>query len=434
MSRLSFTHDTRRRAPLLALGFALTLNCMHNRPGPPTTPIGPASVEVSQEYSFKTWVVGQDSGPVHFRFDWGDGQTSPWIVLGETIECSHLWTHAGVYHVRAQVHDNRPELSGWSDPLNVTVAVPSYPYRLVDSVAIGGALYDAQVLPNGEFVYVTEMLGGVLSVVRTSDLDLVAQIPLNEGWWGEGDVQVMCSPDGDYVYPVPYSYDCVGIVRTASQLVVDSLKLGEEIGVICSAISPDGRHLYVAVDAESGFVVVSRLPEGVVEDTIFTPGVYTSVTSMKVAPDGSRLYSVDISDWGWRVCATRLSDYAIEWQVPDEEVSEGSGALVVHPSGSRLYVLDEERVSVRGSGNGFIVGGASLESPWSAEIAPDGSFLYVACAGTVSNGALAVVRTSDNKVVRVIAMPTGFEDVAPSPDGQKLYVAGENGKLYVLGR
>jgi len=47
---------------------------------------------------------------------------------------------------------------------------------------------------------------------------------------------------------------------------------------------------------------------------------------------------------------------------------------------------------------------------------------------------VAVVRTFDNKVVRVIAMPDVVLDVAPSPDCQRLYVAAENGKLYVLGR
>ncbi len=108
--------------------------------------------------------------------------------------------------------------------------------------------------------------------------------------------------------------------------------------------------------------------------------------------------------------------------------------LVVHPSGSPLVVIKEERVSVRNCGNGFIVGAAPLESPWSAEIAPDGSLLYITCGNGDDSGAVAVVQASDNEVARVISMPTDVSDVAPSPDGQKLYVTGDNGKLYVLGR
>jgi len=309
--------------------------------------------------------------------------------------------------------------------------VPPDAYRLVDSVTIGDqGLYDAQVLPNGRFIYVLDMWAEALSVVRTSDLDLVTQIPLNQGWWGDApEAQVMCSPSSDYVYVMPYSYDYVGVVRTASQLVVDSLRLGEEIEVTCSAISSDGRHLYVAIDAESGFVVVSRLPENVVEDTIFTLG---ACTSMEVAPDGSRLYAIDIDEG--RVCATSLPDNAIEWQVSDEDVSDDPGAFVVHPSGSPLYVLGDERISVRESGTGLLVGSIPVSSHRRPDIAPDGSYLYVTCTGSAGNGAVAAVRTSDNEVVRVIAMPTEVYDVAPSPDGQKLYVTGDNGKLYVLSR
>jgi len=309
--------------------------------------------------------------------------------------------------------------------------VPFYPHRLVDSVAVADyELSDAQVLPNGRFVYVLDMMGEELSVMRTSDLHLVTQIPLNQGWWGDApEAQIMCSPRSDYVYIMPYSYDYVGVVRTASQSVVDSLRLGEEIEATCSAISSDGHHLYVAVDAESGFVVVSRLPENVLEDTIFTLGV---CTSMEVAPDGFHLYAIDIEEG--RVCATRLSDNAIEWQVSDEDVSDDPGALVVHPSGSPLYLLGEERISVRESGTGLLAGSIPVSSIRRADIAPDGSYLYVTCTDSAGSGAVAVVRTSDNEVVRVITMPTEVYDVAPSPDGQKLYVTGDNGKLYVVGR
>ena len=242
----------------------------------------------------------------------------------------------------------------------------------------------------------------------------------------------MCSPSSEFVYVVPYSGEYVGVVRTSDQVVVDSIMLGGD--PLGSAMSPDGTRLYVSVDGEPGVVVVLRLPDNVVQDTIFTPDSYPYITSMKVAPDGSRLYAIDIGDYKMGVCATRLSDFVIEWQVSDDDVSVGAGALTVHPTGSRVYVVDDESVSVRDSRTGLIVGSTSLESPWSADIAPDGSFLYVTCGNGEDSGAVAVVRTSDNKIVRIIEMPADVDDVAPSPDGQKLYVTGENGKLYVLGR
>jgi DNA-binding beta-propeller fold protein YncE len=315
--------------------------------------------------------------------------------------------------------------------MNNRADVSPYPYRLVDSVAIGDVeLFDAQVLPNGKFVYVLDWGAKELSVVRTSDLHLVTRIPLDQSWWGDApQAQVMSSPHSDYVYVTPYGYDYVGVVSTASQSVIDSLRLGEEIEVNCSATSLDGRRLYVAVDAESNFVVVFRLLENDARDTIFALG---ACTSMAVAPDGSRLYTIDTEEW--RVCAIGLSDNAIEWQVSGESPSDDPGALVVHPSGNLLYQLDEERVLVRESGTGLLVCNILVPSLRRADISPDGSYLYVTCTDSVGNGTVAVVQTSDNKVVRVIAMPTEVYDVAPSPDGQKLYVTGENGKLYVLGR
>jgi hypothetical protein len=49
-------------------------------------------------------------------------------------------------------------------------------------------------------------------------------------------------------------------------------------------------------------------------------------------------------------------------------------------------------------------------------------------------GAVAVARTSDDTLVRLVELPTIANDAAPSPDGQRLYAAGGNGKLYVLSR
>lgn len=428
--RFVFFADARRCGSFLLLGFALTLSCMHNRPDAPAVPIGPSSVEVDSAYAFKTSASnGKEYGLVWVRFDWGDGDTSSWSGHGETVECSHSWREGGVFAVRAQVHDDRTELSEWSAPCSVTAIVPSYPYRLVDSVLVSDALDEVQVLPNGELIYVTSMWDASLSVVRTSDLQLVAQVPFYAGWWGGGGGERMvCSPDGEYVYATDYRYDYVAVVRTAGQTVVESLTVGDPTGV---AISPDGTRLYVAVDAESCIVVVVRIPDGVVEDTIFTLGRFGYIKSMRVASDGVLLYVADLGEE--RISAVRLTDDSIEWQVP-ADVYEGPDALVLHPTGNFLYVLGNRCVSVRHSATGSLVDSIALVPFWGADIAPDGSFLYVTCCDSADNGTLAVVRTSDNTVVRVIAMADVVCDVAPSPDGQRLYVAAENGKLYVLSR
>jgi DNA-binding beta-propeller fold protein YncE len=98
-------------------------------------------------------------------------------------------------------------------------------------------------------------------------------------------------------------------------------------------------------------------------------------------------------------------------------------------------VLNEDWIWVHEPGTGFPIDSIDLTPFWNADIAPDGSIVYVTCrayCGTM--GAVAVIRTSDNEVGRFVDTPDFAYDVAPSPDGQRLYVAGGNGKLYVLGR
>jgi DNA-binding beta-propeller fold protein YncE len=435
MSRLSFFPYARRHAPLLLLGLALTLSCMHNRPEPPAIPVGPASVEVDWEYPFKAWTVGLDSGSVHLRFDWGDGDTSAWVFTGETAEYSHSWSHSGTYQVRAQAHDNRPELSEWSDPRGVTCLVPPHPYRLVDSVTVTNENYpliEAQVLPDGDFIYVASEWSASLSVVRTADLQLVAQIPFFARWWGgDGGGRLACSPDGEYVYATYYRGDYLAAVSTSGNVVVDSLFLGGA-DMTSIAISPDGHRLYVAVSDDTGYVLAVRLPDFVLEDTIFMSGMSVYISSMTISPDGTRLYAADLGEDC--ILSVRLSDHGIEWRAFSNPGDE-PGALVLHATGSPLYVLSQDWIWVHESGTGSLIDSIAFTPFWNADVAPDGSVVYVTCGGYYgTKGAVAVIRTSDNEVGRFVDFPDYIYDVAASPDGQRLYAAAGNGKLYVLGR
>jgi DNA-binding beta-propeller fold protein YncE len=415
---------------LILLAGVLALRCMHNRPEPPDVPVGPASVEVKREYSFRTWRVGQDSGPGHLRFDWGDGEMSPWVFRADTVECAHVWSQCGVYSVRAQSHDNRSEPSEWSDPFKVTVALPAYPYKRTDSVTLSDGLpWDALVLPQGDFVYATSEDNGLIAVVRTSDMRRTGEIPFADG---PSYGQLACSSDGRYVYGTCFRRGGVGVVRTADCTVVDSLMLGSEATSI--AVAPDGRRLYVTVQADGCFIVAVKLPDNIIEDTVCALGD-RCVTSLTVAPDGSRLYAVEQDDDDRRVLAVKLSDKSIEWR-GSAGAGEGPGRIVLNPTGSYLYAVDEEHMLVLETGAGAVVDSVPLQECWNEAISPDGSFIYVACSDTAGKGVVAVVRASDRQAVRLIQMPDGVEaiDVVPSPDGENLYVAAGDGRLYVYCR
>jgi DNA-binding beta-propeller fold protein YncE len=308
---------------------------------------------------------------------------------------------------------------------------------VVDSVYVPDGVLEAQVSPNDRFVYVAGYFSASLSVVRTSDLQ-VTQIPFyyDYPWWGAGaGGRMVCSPDGKYVYATYYREDYLAVIRTANQTVVDSLMLGEA-SVVCLAISSDGGRLYAAVYPDSGysagFIIVVKLPDNTVEDTIFTLGANNNVSSMRVSPNGSRLYAVDQGEG--RICAIRLSDKSIEWQ-DSASAAKGPRGIVLHPTGNPLYVLEDRRVSVRESSTGAVIDSIPLRPIWNGGISSDGAFLYVMCRDSARSDAVAVVRTSDNKLLRTITMPLGVADLAPSWDGLRMYVAStEDEALYVLGR
>ncbi len=419
----------RVRLPALLL-LVLALGCARSRLESPAVPVGPASVALGTAGLFTSWVSGGAGHSQPFiRFDWDDGDTSVWCGPGETARYSHSWSEGGVYGVRAQASDDRTEFSDWSAPCSVKATVPSYPYRLSNSVFVAdGALEDIHVLPNGEFVYVTSEWDASLWVVRTSDMQVVAEVPFYAEWWGEGGARMVCSPQGDYVYATDYRYDYLAVVSTSSHAVVESLDVGEPFGL---AISPDGRRLYVAVDVyPDWYILVVRVPEGVVEDTLFSPPG-GAVTCMTVSSDGSRLYAADLD--GGRVCSIIVSADSVEWQ-SSADFYDGPDAIIQHPAGNTLYVLEYERVMVRQSATGSLTDSIPVEPYWGADIAPDGSFLYLTCRDDAENPALTVVSTSDGSRVRLSAVPDEILDVAASPDGQRLYLAGAHGTLYVLGR
>ena len=91
----------------------------------PTIPSGPSSGVIIASYTYTTGGSTSSFGnPVEYQFDWkGDGSDlSNW---GSGTQ-SKAWTTAGVYNVRARARStpNTSVMSGWSNPLTVSISVP----------------------------------------------------------------------------------------------------------------------------------------------------------------------------------------------------------------------------------------------------------------------------------------------------------------------
>ena len=109
-------------ATLVELGQAYFIG---NPPDVPNTPDGPTEGIEGVELTFSTSTIDPDGDQLYYKFDWGDGTYSYWLGpynSGETIEASNSWNKVGIYDVRVKARDINNRFSGWSEPLQVTIA------------------------------------------------------------------------------------------------------------------------------------------------------------------------------------------------------------------------------------------------------------------------------------------------------------------------
>jgi hypothetical protein len=121
----------------------------------PSPPSGPANGSTGQNLVYTaTGAVSSFSLSVQYRFDWGDGNTSPWSTGTKTqITGSHAWTNAGTYDVKVQARSTRtPAIeSVWSEALGVTIEAPPETISINNRIS-GPANLAAGVAAEFEFV------------------------------------------------------------------------------------------------------------------------------------------------------------------------------------------------------------------------------------------------------------------------------------------
>ena len=95
-------------------------------PEKPDNPIGPISGRIKTEYVYETNTIDPDNdyNQIYYKWDFGDGTQSYWILNKEPYfgKILHTWKKTGNYDVRVKARDIYGCESEWSDPL--TVAMP----------------------------------------------------------------------------------------------------------------------------------------------------------------------------------------------------------------------------------------------------------------------------------------------------------------------
>jgi len=95
-------------------------------PETPNAPHGPSSGKINIEYAYNVSTTDPEGNQIYYFFDWGDGKPSGWIgpyESGENAEVAHTWVEKGSYQIRVKAKDEHGAMSGWSDPLPISVPI-----------------------------------------------------------------------------------------------------------------------------------------------------------------------------------------------------------------------------------------------------------------------------------------------------------------------
>lgn len=281
-------------------------------------------------------------------------------------------------------------------------------------------------------------------------------------------VAVAASADGRHVYVAGYVGDSLATFErdpaTDTLDWIDVLTDGADgvdglDGASDVALSPDGRHLYVAGQGDNGIAVFSRdVGTGLLsfvevhESPVVGIDHLDGADDVEVSPDGAHVYVASRLDGAIAVFSRNLVSGSLAFAggprdgVDGVDGLDGATSLAISRDGRSLYAagLTDDAVAVfardaASGGLSFVeverdgVGGVDgLAGATAVSLAPDGSRLYAAGGGDDAvavfdrdgaTGALTFVDSWIDGAGGVDGLDA-VEDVLVSPDGLWLHAAG----------
>jgi YVTN family beta-propeller protein len=373
--------------------------------------------------TFRVATFDPEEDRIRYQVDWGDSarEWTSYYWGGTQVELRHAWTSRGTFPVKVMAQDTHGNCSGWSEPALVTVV--GYPNRVVATIPDVTGPGDIALLPNGEYAYVTHEHNDSIYVIRTSDNSVVARL---DG--GGHPIGVTALPNGEYVYVAGCISGEVSVIRASDDSVVARVSLGR--GLWDVAALPNGAAVYVTnyYDDE---VSVIRTSDNAVVATIPIAAPSRGPKGIAAAPDGLRVYAADEQSGEVSVIGTTENAVVavIEvWHYSTDMVSDAA----VQPTGEYVYATTGAGVAVIRSSDNKVVSRVPVAAgAHGIAFLPEGDFAYLR---SHDSDCVSVMRTRDNAVVSTITTGRGPWGLAASPDGQSVYVTNEDeGSISVIG-
>jgi YVTN family beta-propeller protein len=215
-----------------------------------------------------------------------------------------------------------------------------------------------------------------------------------------------------FAYVVNESDGTVSVMDTTTNKVVATVTVGgSPTGV---AVTPDGKHVYVANNAN---VLVIDTSNNTVVGTPITVG--NGPVAVAVTPKNGQYVYVANSNLSNTVS---VIDTATNTVVDTINVGGSPAGVAVTQDGKHAYVTAPGYVSVIETGANKEVAKVTAGLLAGVAVTPNGKYVYV--ANKPINNVL-VIDTTTNKVVATVTvggLPTG---VAVTPDGKHVYVANQ---------
>jgi len=200
------------------------------------------------------------------------------------------------------------------------------------------------------------------------------------------------------------------VIDTATDAVVDEIRIEAGGNIVDVAITPDGRYAYLTEADSRSVITVDTLTKAVYQVPFFTD----SPGHVVFSPDGKRAYVSNLY-----ALAIAVIDTATKAQLGDIPVD--AKEMAMSPKGDRLYVTTRSStVLVVDPTKYYIV--RSIPVTGEAEgidISRDGQRLCVAIPGA---NTISVIDTGTQSILASIPVQEQPQDVAVSPDGTQAFV------------